>query len=130
MFANIHNNPIPENRISALMPSASNTASAVFLGSVGPRGIGVAIPSGWVGGGIGIQVSLNNTNFMNVVDNYNSAVQISGLANIATATVAVMPGAAWAVGMYPYARFVSFSAGTQGLSAQPSATPLTMLLLS
>jgi hypothetical protein len=124
------NTPAPEYRLTATMPSASTTASGVFLGKIGPRGIAVQVPSGWLSGGIGIQVSTDGAAWMNVNDEYNSAVQVSGLSNLATATVVAFPGAAWMVGAYPYARFVSYSAGTQGLSAQPSATPLAMVLLS
>lgn len=125
-----HNNPYPEFRLAATMPSGSPTASGVNIGAIGPRGIGVQVPSGWVSGDIGVQVSPDNANWLNVRDQYNSAVVVSGISNLATASVFSFPGAAWMVGVYPFARFVSFSAGVPALSAQPSATPLTMVLLS
>lgn len=117
-------------RQSALIPSGENVSTAVEIAMAGPRGFGVMVPSGYPGGDIGLQVSQDGSAWLNVRDSYNSAVAVSGLANLEMGQVMPLPPAAWVGGVYNYARFVSYSAGTLGLSAQGTALPLTMLLLS
>jgi hypothetical protein len=130
-MSRIHQSNSENMRPAATLPSASPTGSAFELQGVAPRGIGVCVPSGWVSGQIGLQVSLDNASWLTVRDEYASAVSVSGLSNVAEDCIAPFPPAAWVAGVYNYARFVSYSAGVPGgLSAQPDVRNLSALLLS
>lgn len=105
------------------MASGQAYSSAVEIADVAPRMIGIRVPSGFIGGNPGIQVSDDSANWRFLRDFNWSAIWISGAADVAAPSDALFPAGVWAGGVSKYARFCLFSAGAQGVSALTTAAP-------
>ncbi len=130
----ITSRPINRNdeqiRSSATIYSGSAVSTSIDASQYGYRGLAVRVPSGWVAGQIGFQVSASGLDWTMLRDTAGVNLSISGLVNNPTAVLCVAPPDVWAGGTYPYLRLVSFSGGAAQPSALPTAHTLWVSFLS
>ena len=108
--------------------SGAAVSSSIDLASIVPRGIAVQTPAAWTAADIGLEVSVDNSTFIKLYDEFGARVKVTNVATGA-AGVYILPASAWAISVYAYARFASLNTSTGADANQGAARTLKAILL-
>lgn len=116
-------------RMSATILSGQAVSDALELQKLSLIGLAVLIPSAWTAADIGFEVSEDNSTWVQLYDDAGARVKITGI-NTGASRLYIAPAEAWAIGAFPYMRFVSLNTGTGANENQVAQRALKLIRLA
>jgi len=136
----LQSDPGPERRVTLTIASGEHVSGVMSVSNVRPRGLAVLVPHAWTAADLLIAVSPDNSTWHLLEDRNGGLVRLTGI-NTATPLTSVtgvtisggvytLSSDTWAVGTFPFMRFISISVGGTTAVNQGAARSITVVALN